>query len=124
MIRCTGFWLPNSYDLEVSTFLWKIQFSRLKEPSKILLYLRRPMHDSQLQSSGYTSSGKAKICKNTQTVKASCKKKCISAQMGIDLVFITGANLSVRVTAPYAVLKLQKFTMECQLANRERNFLR
>lgn len=44
--------------------------------------------------------------------------------MGIDLVFITGANLSVRVTAPYAVLKLQKFTMECQLANRERNFLR
>lgn len=90
-------------------------------PKKIILYLRHPVHGSQLQNSVYASSGKAKIRKNTQTLKGSCKKK---KSMGIDLVFITGANPSVRVTAPYATRKLQKCPMKCLPPHWERSFLR
>lgn len=44
--------------------------------------------------------------------------------MGIDLVFITGSNPSVRVTAPYATRKLQKRTMKWLPPYWERSFLR
>lgn len=56
------------------------------------------MYDSQLQNSMYASSGRAKIHKNRQTLKASYIEKPIR----IDLVCITGANASVRITASYA----------------------
>lgn len=63
------------------------------------MYLGHPMPNS----SGYTSSGKDKICKNKQTVKANCKKKKKKKKAFLPTwEFITGADLSVRVTAPYA----------------------
>lgn len=63
---------------------------------------------------------KPKYAKIHKHWRQAVKKK----SMGIDLVFITGANASVRVTALYATRKLQKFTVKRLPAYCERSFLR